>query len=118
MPQKKQFSSSRYAVSVGTASMDGASSTVNPMKMLVLPSGKDAFTQIIESNETPVRKIPTPIRKAVSVAAIPAAAVGGFLLTPGNKAIVGMVGGALSGVVGGIGKDRLDVATVSLIVVC
>ena len=105
--------STSVASKTGVSVIQGKRSTSNTMKMLVLPSGRDAFTQIIEASETPVRKIPTPIRKVVSAAAIPAAAVGGFLLTPSKRAVVGVVGGALSGVIGGIGKDRLDTATIT-----
>jgi len=83
--------------------------------MLVFPSGKDAFTNILENESdklaSTVRRVPGPVRKAISVGAIPAAAVGGFLLTPSRRAIAGVVGGAVSGIIGGIGKDRLDSAT-------
>lgn len=84
-------------------------------QMLVLPGGSDAFKNIIENSNQDakiVRKVPAPLRKVVSVAAVPAAAVGGFLLTPSRRAIAGVVGGALSGVIGSIGKDRLDSAAV------
>lgn len=86
-------------------------------QMLVLPSGKDAFTDILENGSdkvaSTVRRVPGPVRKALSVGAIPAAAVGGFLLTPSRRAVAGVVGGAISGIIGGIGKDRLDSATVT-----
>jgi len=82
--------------------------------MLVEASGRDALVSL-SNPASPITKTvqntPIPLRKIASLATVPAAAVAGFVMTPSRRIIAAGVGSAIMGVVGGVGKSKLDVET-------
>mmetsp|Transcript_58067 Transcript_58067/g.67793 ORF Transcript_58067/g.67793 Transcript_58067/m.67793 type:complete len:1143 (+) Transcript_58067:153-3581(+) len=84
------------------------------IRNLVEPSGNDGLTDILATSNKelpltkPLRQLPTPIRKTLSLASIPAAAILGFTMTPSRRLIAHGVGATFAAVGGVIGKSRLD----------
>jgi len=86
------------------------------MTMLKEPCGRDGLVELTSSSnqglaKTVIRKTPTKLRQIVGGLSVPAAAVAGFLVTPSRRILAHGVGAAISGIVGGIGKSRLDAET-------
>jgi hypothetical protein len=86
------------------------------LSMLKEATGKDGLEELTKNNSPlskTMRSTPSAVRKIASYASVPAAAVAGFVMTPGNKAIVHGVGAAITGLVGGIGASRLNAEAIS-----
>lgn len=87
------------------------STTNNRMTMLIEPSGKDALDALSSTGTTsknPLRKAPSTVRNAISTASIPAGAILGFALTPGNKIVANALGAGITGILGSVGKSKID----------